>query len=109
MTAPPYRAPPMKCSSLPPATVSSAPWVSAESLVRMLMTPLTALAPHTAAPGPRMTSMRSMSSSSMSWWSQYTPEKRGVYTLRPSTSTSSLLEKCWLKPRAETAQVLALI
>ena len=30
-------------------------------LVMMLMTPLTALAPHTVPPGPRMTSMRSMS------------------------------------------------
>ncbi len=32
-------------------------------LVMMLMTPLTALASHTLAPGPRMISIRSMSSS----------------------------------------------
>jgi hypothetical protein len=31
----------------------------------MLMTPLTAFAPHSAAPGPLMTSMRSMSSRQM--------------------------------------------
>jgi hypothetical protein len=31
-------------------------------LVMMLMTPLTALAPHSVAPGPRITSIRSTSS-----------------------------------------------
>ena len=44
----------------------------------MLMTPLTALAPHSVAPGPLMTSIRSMSSGIRSGMSQYTPENSGV-------------------------------
>ena len=47
-------------------------------LVMMLMTPFTAFAPHTVPPGPRITSMRSMSSRGTFNWSQYTPEKAGV-------------------------------
>ena len=46
--------------------------------VMTLMTPLTAFAPHWLAPGPLITSIRSISSSSVSWASQKTPEKRGV-------------------------------
>ena len=60
---------------VPPPTRTSAPCVSAAVLVTMLMTPLTAFAPHMAAPGPRITSMRSMSSSIRSSASQNTPEK----------------------------------
>ena len=65
-----------------------------------LITPLTAFAPHSVAPGPLITSMRSTSSSSTSCASQNTPEKSGVYTVRPSISTSSLLASTLLKPRA---------
>ena len=83
------------------------PWVSPALRVRMLITPLTALAPHSAPPGPLMTSMRSMFSGSTNWSSQYMPEKIGEYTLRPSISTSSLFGKFCasllpLKPRAVT-------
>ena len=46
--------------------------------VMTLMTPFTAFAPQSVAPGPLITSMRSMSSSSTSCWSQNTPEKSGV-------------------------------
>ena len=43
-----------------------------------LITPLTALAPHSVAPGPLITSMRSTSSSITSCMSQKTPENNGV-------------------------------
>ena len=57
----------------PPSTRTSPPCVSAVALVTMLITPFTALAPHMAAPGPRITSIRSMSSSIRSSASQNTP------------------------------------
>src|SRR5207247_1802556 len=63
-------------------------------------TPFTALAPHSVAPGPLMTSIRSMSASGTSCTSQNTPENKGVYTVRPSMSTKSLLAVVLLKPRA---------
>jgi hypothetical protein len=44
----------------------------------MLMTPLTAFAPHSTPPGPLMTSIRSMFSSGRSCASQKTPAKVGV-------------------------------
>jgi hypothetical protein len=44
--------------------------------------------------------MRSTSSSITSCCSQKTPEKSGVYTVRPSMRTSSLLPTALLKPRA---------
>ena len=44
-----------------------------------LITPFTAFAPHSVAPGPRMTSMRSISPSGMSCTSQKTPAKSGEY------------------------------
>ena len=65
-----------------------------------LITPLTALAPHNVAPGPLMTSIRSISESGTSCTSQNTPENNGVYTVRPSISTRSLLADVLLKPRA---------
>jgi len=71
--------------------------------VMMLITPFTAFAPQSVAPGPLITSMRSMSSSAKSCASQKTPEKSGVYSVRPSISTSSLLASTLLKPRAEIA------
>jgi hypothetical protein len=73
-----------------------------------LITPFTAFAPHSVAPGPLITSMRSTSSSIRSCASQNTPENNGVYTVRPSISTSSLLPSELLKPRALMAQALAL-
>ena len=51
----------MPWSNEPPPAVTKVPWVSRALLVTMLMIPFTALAPHTLAPGPRMTSIRSMS------------------------------------------------
>ena len=75
----------------------------------MLITPLTALAPQTVAPGPRITSIRSMSSSGKSNVSHKTPPKVGVYTVRPSTITRSSLLKRPLSPRALMAHVLASI
>jgi hypothetical protein len=53
------------------------PIVSRAERVITLITPLTALAPHSVAPGPLITSMRSTSSSSTSCASQNTPEKSG--------------------------------
>jgi hypothetical protein len=47
----------------PPPPVTVRPFWSRGSLVMMLMTPLAALAPQVTPPGPRMTSIRSMSSS----------------------------------------------
>src|SRR5437016_14677233 len=65
-----------------------------------LMTPFTALAPHNVAPGPLMTSIRSTSTRGTSCTSQNTPEYNGVYTVRPSMSTRSLLAVVLLNPRA---------
>jgi len=48
--------------------------VSRADRVVMLITPFTALAPYSAPPGPLMTSIRSMSSSTRSRASQNTPE-----------------------------------
>ena len=76
------------------------PCVSLLDLVMMLMTPLTAFAPQSVPPGPLMTSIRSTSASGTLCASQNTPEYRGVYTVRPSISTSSLFEVLPLKPRA---------
>ena len=59
----------------------------AARLVMMLIPQFTAFDPQIAAPGPRITSMRSMSSIIVSWASQNVPEKSGEYTLRPSTRT----------------------
>ena len=74
-----------------PALASTRPPpVCAADLVMMLTTPFIALAPHSEPPGPLITSMRSTSASTMCCWSQNTLEKNGVYTLRPSISTSSL-------------------
>ena len=75
----------------------------------ILTTPLTALAPHTAPPGPRIASIRSISSSGKSNVSHKTPPKVGVYTVRPSTITRSLLLNRPLSPRALMAHVLASI
>ena len=47
-----------------------------------------------------MTSIRSISESGTSCTSQNTPENNGVYTVRPSISTRSLLADVLLKPRA---------
>src|SRR5438093_913723 len=47
-----------------------------------------------------MTSIRSMSARGTSCTSQNTPENNGVYTVRPSISTRSLLAVVPLKPRA---------
>jgi hypothetical protein len=59
--------------SEPAPTVARPRWLCAAGRVITLMTPFTALAPHSAALGPRMTSIRSMSSSSVSCTSQKTP------------------------------------
>jgi len=63
------------------------------------MTPLTAFAPHSVPPGPRTTSMRSMSAMTRSWPSQNTPPNTGEYTVRPSIMTSILLAVVMLNPR----------
>ena len=68
-----------------------------------LITPFIAFAPQIAPPGPRMTSTRSRSSSICCCKSQNTPANSGVYTARPSTSTSILLANTPLNPRAEMA------
>ena len=72
----------------PAVPAMRAPWVSWARFVTMLMTPFTAFAPQSVPPGPRMISIRSMSSSSVSCTSQYVPANRGEYTARPSTSTN---------------------
>ena len=59
---PPYRPPAVSRSSVPAPKRTRVPWVSWALRVMMLITPLTALAPHMVAPGPRITSIRSMSS-----------------------------------------------
>ena len=74
---PPQRTLP-RSVSLPVPAVTKPPWVALALLVMMLITPLTALAPHSVAPGPRITSIRSTSSSGTSCTSQKTPENRGV-------------------------------
>jgi hypothetical protein len=60
-------------------------------------------------PGPRITSIRSMSSSGRSNVSHKTPPKVGVYTVRPSTMTSTSLLKRPFNPRTLMAHVLASI
>ena len=64
-------------SSLPAPASTYVPGVSEADCVMMLITPLTALPPHTVPPGPETTSMRSMSSSSVSCTSQKTPANSG--------------------------------
>src|SRR5580704_1457199 len=73
--SPPYCTNPAAVSRDPPPAVTRPPFVSAELFVMILMTPLTAFAPHTVPPGPRMISIRSISSRGTSTWSQKTPEK----------------------------------
>jgi hypothetical protein len=72
----------------------------------MLITPLTAFAPHSVPPGPDTTSIRSTSCSSVSCTSQKTPANSGEYTLRPSTSTRSLFDRSLVKPRIEIVHSL---
>src|SRR5690348_6587243 len=74
----------------------------------MLITPFTAFAPHSVPPGPRITSIRSMSSRGGSCTSHHTPPKVGVYASRPSTKTSILALKRLLNPRALTSQTCEL-
>jgi hypothetical protein len=93
-------------STEPAPATARIPGVAAAGLVMMLITPFTAFAPQSVPPGPRTTSIRSTSSSITSCTSQKTPEKSGVYTLRPSISTSSLLANWLLKPRAVIAHLL---
>jgi len=73
------------------------------------MTPSTAFAPQTDPPGPRMTSILSMSSRGKFTTSQKTPPKVGVYTALPSNKTNSLLLNLPSNPRIEMAQVVAVI
>ena len=54
------------------------PWCLWSLLVMMLMTPLTAFGPQIVPPGPRMTSIRSISSIMVFCTSQYVPAKSGV-------------------------------
>src|SRR5580658_5437930 len=75
----------------------------------ILITPSTAFAPHVVPPGPRITSIRAMSSSGRSRTSQNTPQKLGKYTLRPSTITSSLLLNSPSNPCMLMAQTFELI
>src|SRR5271165_3011175 len=75
----------------------------------MLITPFTALVPQIAAPGPRITSIRSISLGGIASVSQYTPEASSLYTLRPSTSTRSLLALSSLNPRMLMAQLPLLL
>src|ERR1043166_4091897 len=72
----------------------------------MLITPLTAFAPQSVAPGPVITSIRSISSNSVSCASQNTPAYKGVYTVRPSIKTNILLAVVLLKPRPLIAHEL---
>jgi hypothetical protein len=69
--------------------------------VRMLMTPLTAFAPHSVPPGPLMTSMRSTSSSSTSCTSQNTPEMQRRVDAAPVDHHEQLVgAACSFEPRA---------
>ena len=54
----------------------------------MFTTPLSALAPQTAEPGPRVTSICSISEKSSGSRSQATKPKKSWYTERPSIITS---------------------
>src|SRR5260370_6142977 len=63
---PPYCNVPNPCACVPPPPVSKPPCVSAALFVMTLMTPFTALAPHTVPPRPRTTSIPSMSSTGTS-------------------------------------------
>src|SRR5450631_2980740 len=54
---PPYCAVPSAVVSEPEPAVTKPPCVSLALLVMTLMTPFTALAPHTVPPGPRITSI----------------------------------------------------
>jgi hypothetical protein len=67
---PPWRTLAARRSSVPVVSDRLVPAVLAAGRVMTLMTPLTALAPHIVAPGPRITSTRSMSSSGTSTSSQ---------------------------------------
>src|SRR5205814_10424074 len=87
-------------SAAPPPPAGDRPDVCVASLVVTLVAPLTAFAPHGVAPGPLMTPDRSISESGTSCASQNTPENNGVYTVRPSIRTRSLLAVVLLNPRA---------
>ena len=71
-------APPRRARGCRRRAQRASPCVSAAARVITLITPLTAFAPHSVAPGPLMTSMRSTSSSITSCSSQNTPENSGV-------------------------------
>ncbi len=64
--------------SRPHPTDTALPRASAAARVITLMTPFTAFAPQRVAPGPVITSTRSMSCTGSAWSSQNTPEKSGV-------------------------------
>src|ERR1700680_1018504 len=71
------------------------------------MTPFTEFAPQSVPPGPRMTSIRAMSSSGGSCTSHHTPPNVGVYASLPSIRTSILLFWKPLKPRELTCHTYA--
>ena len=106
---PPYCAVPNDCPALPPPPDTIPPCVSSARLVIILITPLTAFAPHTEPPGPRMTSILSMSSSGTS----NDPNKLRRKLLSKRRGRRSAPANCSrtaaLNPRALMAQVLALI
>ena len=75
-TLPPYWTVPNPCSTFPSPATSCAPCVVEDLLVMILITPLTAFAPQTEPPGPRMTSILSTFPKGRSNVSQNTPPKR---------------------------------
>jgi len=74
----------------------------------MFMTPLTAFAPHTVPPGPRITSMRSMSSQSPFPVHPEHPRKCRVIHAYTVYKHEQLVENSHIKLRVLTAHVLLL-
>jgi hypothetical protein len=81
------RAPAINTPDSPPVTRAQAEVSSGTARVVMETTPAAALAPYSDDPGPRITSMRWMSSSSMGCISQADWPNSSMLASRPSTRT----------------------
>ena len=86
----------------PPATDTVLPGLSIGECVMMCMTPSAALGPYRAAPGPRASSIRSMSMSVVGIMLIALIRSAGIRAYRLSTMLSRRPEATLLKPRTTT-------
>ena|SRR5437899_4965346 len=79
--------------NMPAESVTFVPRVSRGDFVMTFTTPVSALAPHTAEAGPRITSICLMSDMLFGRKSHSTRPKKSRYTDLPSSRTSCVLDK----------------